>query len=180
LEPKIGALADDGLRALTGSLRERLSRGEAADDLLPEAFAAVREAAGRILGQHHFDVQLMGGAALHLGRVAEMREGKTLTATLPAYLHALSGAGVHVMTANDYLAARDAEWMGPVYRFLGLSVGLLRHEQVPEPAARRAEYDADLTYGPWQQFAYDYVRDNLAWQPDERVQRGQARAGGSL
>lgn len=174
LEPRLGALADDALAALTGSFRERLGRGEPVDDLLPEAFAVVREAAGRTLGQRHFDVQLMGGAAAHRGMVAEMRtgEGKTLTATLTAYLHALAGAGVHVLTANDYLAARDAEWMGPVYRSLGLSVGLVRPEQDPERAARRAEYNADVTYGAWEEFGYDYIRDNLAWSRGEQVQRG--------
>lgn len=171
--PQVGALADDALRALTGSYRDRLSRGEPMDDLLPEAFAAVREAAVRTLGQRHFDVQVMAGAVLHRGKVAEMRtgEGKTLTAALSAYLHALAGAGVHVMTANDYLARRDAEWMGPIYRFLGLTVGLLQPAPRPDPAARRAEYSADVTYGTWQEFGYDYLRDNLAWSRDELVQR---------
>jgi preprotein translocase subunit SecA len=137
---------DDALRALTGSFRARLARGEPLDGLLPEAFAAVREAAGRTLGQRHFDVQVMGGAVLHLGKIAEMRtgEGKTLTATLPAYLNALPGAGVHVMTANDYLAGRDAGWMGPVYQFLGLETGLVLSAPNPERAARRVEYAADV------------------------------------
>lgn len=138
-EPSMKALVDDGLRALTGSFRERLGRGEPVADLLPEAFAAVRECAWRTLGQRPFDVQVMGGAVLHLGKVAEMKtgEGKTLTATLPAYVNALTGAGVHVMTANGYLACRDAEWMGPVYRFLGLTTGLVRAETRPSPAAPR-------------------------------------------
>jgi preprotein translocase subunit SecA len=174
LEAGMRALPDDAVRALTGSFRDRLARGEPAEDLLPEAFAAVREASARTLGQRHFDVQIMGGAVLHLGKLAEMRtgEGKTLTATLPVYLHALSGAGVHVLTANDYLAQRDAEWMGPVYRFLGLAVGLLTPQQRPDPAGRRGEYGADVTYGPWEEFGYDYLRDNLAWKRDEVVQRG--------
>jgi preprotein translocase subunit SecA len=178
LEPRIQTHSDDALRALTGSFRDRLSNGEPVDALLPEAFAAVREAAARTLGQRHFDAQIMGGAVLHLGNLAEMRtgEGKTLTATLPAYLHALTGSGVHVLTANDFLASRDAEWMGPVYRFLGLTVGLLVPEQRPDPAARRDEYSADVTYGPWDQFGYDYLRDNLAWDRDEIVQRGHGFA----
>jgi preprotein translocase subunit SecA len=178
LGPEMQARTDEGLRALTGSFRGRLSRGERLDDLLPEAFAAVREAAARTLGQRHFDVQVMGGAVLHLGKIAEMRtgEGKTLTATLPAYLNALTGAGVHVITANDYLAGRDAEWMGPVYRFLGLTAGLLQPEQRPDAAARRGEYGADVTYGAWEQFGYDYLRDNLVWSRDECVQRGRGFA----
>jgi preprotein translocase subunit SecA len=174
LEPSMQALADAGLRALTGSFRERLGRGEPLADVLPEAFAAVREAAVRTLGQRPFDVQIIGGAVLHLGKVAEMRtgEGKTLTATLPAYLHALGADGVHVLTANDYLAGRDAEWMGPVYRFLGLTTGLIRAEPRPAPADRRQQYLADVTYGDAHQFGYDYLRDNLAWDWAERVQRG--------
>jgi preprotein translocase subunit SecA len=165
--------ADDGLRALTGVFRARLDRGEPLDGLLPEAFAAVREAAVRTLGQRHFDVQVMGGAVLHMGKIAEMKtgEGKTLTATLPAYLNALPGTGVHVMTANDYLASRDAGWMGPVYRFLGLEAGLI--DAGAEPAARRVEYAADVTYSSREQFGYDYLRDNMAWDLEERVQRGQ-------
>lgn len=174
LGPEMETRTDEWLQALTGSFRGRLSRGERLDDLLPEAFAVVREAAARTLGQRHFDVQVIGGAALHLGKITEMRtgEGKTLTATLPAYLNALTGAGVHVMTANDYLADRDAEWMKPVYGFLGLAVGLLRPEQQSEPAGRRAQYSADITYGAWEQFGYDYLRDNLAWSRDKCVQRG--------
>jgi preprotein translocase subunit SecA len=243
LEPGMRALPDDALRALTSTFRGRLGNGEPVDLMLPEAFAAVREAAARTLGQRHFDVQIMGGAVLHLGKLAEMRtgEGKTLTATLPAYLQALSGAPVHVMTANDYLARRDAEWMGPVYGFLGMAVGLLRPNQKPDPfrgraagpaesqqkpdrfralaagltkslqkpdpffgraagvpkpqgdldaflrraagllkprqelhpAALRNAYRADVTYGPWVEFGYDYLRDSLSWKRDEVVQRGQ-------
>jgi preprotein translocase subunit SecA len=174
VEPRIRGMRDDELRVMTPAFRDRLSRGESLDDLLPEAFAAVREAASRAIGQRPFDVQIMGAAVLHLGKIAEMRtgEGKTLTATLPAYLHALSGAGVHVMTANDYLASRDAEWMGPVYRFLGLTVGVLQPGLRPDLPVRRAEYYADVTYGPWSEFGYDYLRDNLAWSEDEFVQRG--------
>jgi preprotein translocase subunit SecA len=174
LEPGMRAQTDDALRALTTSFRDRLAGGEPIDALLPEAFAAVREAAARTLGQRHFDVQVMGGAVLHLGMLAEMRtgEGKTLTATLPAYLHALTGEPVHVMTANDYLAQRDAEWMGPVYRLLGLSVGLLTAQPNPDSAVRQEEYRADVTYGPWAQFGYDYLRDNMAWERYEIVQRG--------
>lgn len=170
----MGSRTDEALRGLTGSFRERLSRGEPLDDLLPEGFAAVREAAARTLGQRHFDVQVMGGAVLHLGKIVEMRtgEGKTLTATLPAYLNALTGAGVHVMTANDYLASRDVGWMGPLYRFLGLVCGFLEPAEHPVPAARRADYLADVTYGAWEQFGYDYLRDNLAREPEECVQRG--------
>jgi preprotein translocase subunit SecA len=173
--PETRAQTDDELRALTDSFRGRLSRGEPLDDLLPEAFAVVREAAARTLGQRHYDVQVMGGAVLHLGKIAEMRtgEGKTLTATLPAYLHALAGAGVHVMTANDYLARRDAEWMRPVYGFLGLTAGPILPEQRPESAVRREQYGADITYGGWGQFGYDYLWDNLVTKPGARVQRGQ-------
>jgi preprotein translocase subunit SecA len=161
--------SDADFPALTSSFRERLTAGEPMDSLLPEAFAAVREAAARTLGQRPFDVQVMGGAVLHLGHVVEMRtgEGKTLTATLPGYLNALSGHGVHMVTANSYLARRDAEWMGPVYRFLGLEIGLLG------PDDRPAAYSADVTYGHWAEFGYDYLRDNLSWERTELTQRGQ-------
>jgi preprotein translocase subunit SecA len=171
-EEEMRARADGEFPSLTAALRARLDGGELLDGLLPEAFAAVREAAARTLGQRHFDVQIMGGAVLHLGQAAEMRtgEGKTLTATLPAYLNALTGDGVHVITANDYLAGRDGDWMGPVYRFLGLAAGQLRPGQ--EPAERRPQYLADVTYGPWEEFGYDYLRDNLSWEPGELVQRG--------
>lgn len=174
LEPEMQARADDELRSCTGQYRERLARGESADALLPEAFAAVREAAKRAIGLRHHDVQVMGGAVLHLGMIAEMRtgEGKTLTVTLPAYLAALSGQPVHVMTANDYLTSRDRDWMQPVYRFLGLSAGLLDISPNADLAERRAEYAADVVYGQWNQFGYDLLRDNLVWDPGEQVQRG--------
>ncbi|MGB8380147.1 MAG: preprotein translocase subunit SecA, partial [Dermatophilaceae bacterium] len=146
--------------------------GETLDDILPEAFAVVREAAKRTLGQRHYDVQLMGGAALHLGNIAEMKtgEGKTLVSTLPAYLNALAGNGVHVVTVNDYLAERDSEWMGRVHRFLGLSVGVILSAMTP--AERREAYACDITYGTNNEFGFDYLRDNMAWTQDELVQRG--------
>ncbi|WP_042432986.1 preprotein translocase subunit SecA [Streptacidiphilus anmyonensis] len=165
-------LTDAELRALTDEFRERLADGETLDDILPEAFATVREAAKRTLGQRHYDVQLMGGAALHLGYVAEMRtgEGKTLVGTLPAYLNALSGDGVHLITTNDYLAERDSEWMGRVHRFLGLEVGCILANM--SPAERRQQYSCDITYGTNNEFGFDYLRDNMAWSKDELVQRG--------
>jgi preprotein translocase subunit SecA len=172
LESSVSGLSDAELRALTEEYRSRLVDGETLDDLLPEAFATVREAAQRTLGQRHFDVQMMGGAALHLGNIAEMRtgEGKTLVATLPAYLNALSGEGVHVVTVNDYLAERDSEWMGRVHRFLGLEVGVILASMTP--AERRVQYAADITYGTNNEFGFDYLRDNMAWSKDELVQRG--------
>ncbi|MGE5763020.1 MAG: preprotein translocase subunit SecA, partial [Mycobacterium leprae] len=165
-------MSDAELRAQTDEFRARLRDGEALDDLLPEAFATVREAAKRTLGQRHFDVQLMGGAALHLGNIAEMKtgEGKTLVSTLPAYLNALPGDGVHIVTVNDYLARRDSEWMGRVHRFLGLTVGVILTQM--SPAQRRASYQADITYGTNNEFGFDYLRDNMAWALDECVQRG--------
>ena len=165
-------LTDEELRALTDEYRERLKAGETLDDLLPEAFATVREAAKRTLGQRHYDVQLMGGAALHLGNIAEMRtgEGKTLVSTLPAYLNALAGEGVHVVTVNDYLAERDSEWMGRIHRFLGLEVGVILSNM--SPAQRRVAYAADITYGTNNEFGFDYLRDNMAWSQEEMVQRG--------
>ena len=172
LEDDFIALSDEELRALTDQYKKRLEDGETLDDLLPEAFATVREAARRTLGQRHYDVQIMGGAALHLGNIAEMKtgEGKTLVATLPSYLNALSGKGVHVITVNDYLAERDSEWMGRVHRFLGLEVGcILAHMQ---PAQRRLAYAADITYGTNNEFGFDYLRDNMAWSKEEMVQRG--------
>jgi preprotein translocase subunit SecA len=175
LESAAQACTDDELRARTGQYRERLARGEEVRRLLPDAFATVREAARRAIGLRHHDVQLMGGAVLHLGMIAEMRtgEGKTLTATLPAYLGALSGQPVHVMTANDYLTGRDRDWMRPVYQFLGLSAGLLDTSSPnPDRTARRAEYAADVVYGQWDQFGYDYIRDNLVWEAGQQVQRG--------
>ncbi|AAZ56523.1 preprotein translocase subunit SecA [Thermobifida fusca] len=165
-------LSDAELRALTDEYKQRLKDGEELDDLLPEAFATVREAAKRTLGQRHFDVQLMGGAALHFGNIAEMKtgEGKTLTATLPVYLNALTGKGVHVVTVNDYLARRDAETMGRIYRFLGMEVGVISPEM--SPAARRKAYQADITYGTNNEFGFDYLRDNMARSLDNCVQRG--------
>jgi len=165
-------LTDAELRAMTDEFRARLADGETLDDLQAEAFATVREAAKRTLGQRHFDVQLMGGAALHLGNIAEMRtgEGKTLVGTLPAYLNALAGKGVHVITVNDYLARRDAEWMGRVHRFLGLSVGVIIANETPEQ--RRPSYACDITYGTNNEFGFDYLRDNMAWSAEELVQRG--------
>src|SRR5262245_17853548 len=165
-------MSDAELRALTDTYKERLAEGETLDDLLPEAFATAREAAKRVLGQRHFDVQVMGGAALHLGQVAEMRtgEGKTLTCVLPAYLNAIAGEGVHVVTVNDSLATRDAEWMGRVHRFLGVTVGVILSEMTPEQ--RRVSYRADITYGTNNEFGFDYLRDNMAWSLDDMVQRG--------
>ncbi|WP_329564610.1 preprotein translocase subunit SecA [Kitasatospora sp. NBC_01266] len=165
-------LTDDELRALTDEYKQRLADGETLDDILPEAFATVREAAKRVLGQRHYDVQLMGGAALHLGHVAEMRtgEGKTLVGTLPAYLNALTGKGVHLITVNDYLAERDSEWMGRVHRFLGLEVGVILGNM--PPAERQRQYGMDITYGTNNEFGFDYLRDNMAWSQDELVQRG--------
>jgi len=165
-------LTDAQLREYTDSFKARLADGETTDDILPEAFAVVREAAKRTLGQRHFDVQLMGGAALHLGNIAEMKtgEGKTLVSTLPVYLNALEGKGVHVVTTNDYLAQRDSEWMGRVHRFLGLEVGVILAQQTPD--VRKAQYGADITYGTNNEFGFDYLRDNMAWSNDDLVQRG--------
>jgi preprotein translocase subunit SecA len=175
-EPAIKALSDEQLAGKTAEFRSRLQAGAALDDLAPEVFAVVREAARRVLSMRHFDVQLIGGMALHNGRISEMRtgEGKTLVATLPAYLNALPGNGVHVVTVNEYLAQRDADWMGPVYRFLGLSVGVIRSQQ--DPAEKRAAYACDLTYGTNNEFGFDYLRDNLAFRLDDRVQRKLAYA----
>ncbi|MCI0688186.1 MAG: preprotein translocase subunit SecA [Sporichthyaceae bacterium] len=172
VEEDFVAMSDAELRALTDEFRRRLADGEMLDDILPEAFATVREAAKRTLGQRHYDVQLMGGAALHLGNIAEMKtgEGKTLVSTLPVYLNALSGDGVHLVTVNDYLAERDAEWMGRVHRFLGLSVGVIL-AQMPS-AERRKQYACDVTYGTNNEFGFDYLRDNMAWSAEELVQRG--------
>ena len=172
LETHFTGMSDAELKGMTDEFRQRLASGETLDDLLPETFAVVREAARRTLGQRHYDVQLMGGAALHLGNIAEMRtgEGKTLVSTLPAYLNALSGNGVHVVTVNDYLAARDAQWMGRVHRFLGLSVGTILANM--DPVARRQAYEADITYGTNNEFGFDYLRDNMAHTPNDRVQRG--------
>ena len=189
LEPEFEGMSDAELRAVTDEFRERLRDGETTDDILHEAFAAVREAAKRTLGQRHFDVQLIGGFALHEGKIAEMRtgEGKTLVATLPAYLNALTGEGVHVVTVNDYLARRDAQWMGQVYDMLGISVGVLQHEgsYVYEPDAntssagmealraadRQQAYAADITYGTNNEFGFDYLRDNMVLHTSQKVQR---------
>ena len=175
-EPALKALSDEQLRAKTEEFRARLRDGTALNALLPEAFAVVREAASRTLKMRHFDVQLIGGIALHEGRIAEMRtgEGKTLVATLPAYLNALPSEGVHVVTVNEYLAQRDADWMGPVYRFLGLTVGVIKNSQSPEE--KRAAYACDITYGTNNELGFDYLRDNLAFSLEERVQRQLAYA----
>ncbi|MDN3272226.1 preprotein translocase subunit SecA [Streptomyces sp. MA15] len=172
IEEDFEGLSDAELRALTDEYKERYADGESLDDLLPEAFATVREAARRVLGQRHYDVQIMGGAALHMGYVAEMKtgEGKTLVGTLPAYLNALSGEGVHIITVNDYLAERDSEMMGRVHKFLGLSVGCILASMTP--AQRREQYACDITYGTNNEFGFDYLRDNMAWSKEELVQRG--------
>ncbi|TLZ32827.1 MAG: preprotein translocase subunit SecA, partial [Gammaproteobacteria bacterium] len=170
-EPAIQALSDEALRGRTEEFRQRLKAGATLDELLPEAFAVVREAARRTLQMRHFDVQLIGGIVLHKGMISEMRtgEGKTLVATLPAYLNALGGEGVHIVTVNEYLAQRDADWMGPVYRFLGLTVGVIKNAQ--SPPEKRAAYACDITYGTNNEFGFDYLRDNLAFRLEDRVQR---------
>jgi preprotein translocase subunit SecA len=172
LEPKISALSDDALRGKTAEFKARLEKGETLDDILNEAFAVVREAAKRTLGQRHYDVQLVGGMVLHQGGIAEMRtgEGKTLVATAPVYLNALAGKGVHVITVNDYLATRDADWMGQVYRFLGLEVGTIVHGL--SQAERQRSYASDITYGTNNEFGFDYLRDNLVYDRRDMVQRG--------
>jgi len=171
LEPGLTSLSDEALRAKTAELKERYTASQDLDALLPEAFALVREASRRTLGLRHFDVQLVGGIALHQGKIAEMRtgEGKTLVATLNAYLNALSGKGVHVVTVNEYLAQRDADWMAPIFRFLGLTVGVIKSNQPTEE--KRAAYAADITYGTNNEYGFDYLRDNLAFRPEDRVQR---------
>jgi preprotein translocase subunit SecA len=171
LEPAMEALSDEALRAKTAEFRQRLADGTTLDDLLPEAFAVVREAAKRTLGQRHFDVQLVGGMVLHDGKISEMKtgEGKTLVATLPVYLNALAGKGVHVVTVNDYLARRDAEWMGQIYQFLGMSVGVIVHGQ--DDATKRAQYGADITYGTNNEFGFDYLRDNMKYRLEDMTQR---------
>jgi preprotein translocase subunit SecA len=171
LEPAISALTDDALRGKTDEFRQRVAGGETLDVLLPEAFAVCREAAKRSLGMRHFDMQLVGGMVLHNGKIAEMRtgEGKTLTATLAVYLNALAGKGVHVVTVNDYLAARDADWMGKVYEFLGLSVGVILSQQSTED--KKKAYAADITYGTNNEFGFDYLRDNMEYSPGDRRQR---------
>lgn len=171
LEEEIQQLSDEALTAKTGEFKQRIAKGESLDDLLPEAFAVVREASKRVLGMRHFDVQLIGGMVLHDGQIAEMKtgEGKTLVATLPSYLNALSGKGAHVVTVNDYLARRDAEWMGQIHRFLGLSVGLI--QQGMSPAERKLNYGCDITYGTNSEFGFDYLRDNMATAMEDVVQR---------
>jgi preprotein translocase subunit SecA len=175
-EPRFEALSDQDLKAKTTEFRNRVGAGESLDDLQVEAFAAVREAAKRVLGQRHFDVQVIGAAALHRGMVAEMKtgEGKTLVSTMPAYLNALGGEGVHLVTVNDYLASRDAEWMGAIHRFLGLEVGLIQNGM--PPADRHPAYGADITYGTNNEFGFDYLRDNMAMRAADRVQRGHTYA----
>jgi preprotein translocase subunit SecA len=177
LEPELERLDDDALRAKTAEFRQRLERGEDLDDLLIEAFAVTREGARRVSGQRHYDVQLMGGAALHFGWVAEMKtgEGKTLVSTLPAYLNGVAGTGVHIVTVNDYLASRDAEWMGRIHRFLGLSVGLVIPGEF-DPAVKRAQYACDITYGTNNEYGFDYLRDNMAMSLGDKVQRGHSYA----
>ncbi|HEX6198812.1 MAG TPA: preprotein translocase subunit SecA [Thermoanaerobaculia bacterium] len=176
LEPETERLSDEELRAKTGEFRERLAAGETLDDLLVEVFAVVREAARRALGMRPYDVQLIGGVVLHRGSIAEMKtgEGKTLVATMPMYLNALEGKGAHLVTVNDYLARRDSDWMGAVYRFLGMSVGVIQHD-MPD-ADRRAAYQADITYGTNNEFGFDYLRDNMKFSLDQRVQRGHRYA----
>ncbi|MEY4766874.1 MAG: hypothetical protein RI907_3547, partial [Pseudomonadota bacterium] len=172
LEPSLEPLSDDQLRAKTEEFKQRIAKGESLDDLLPEAFAVVREGSKRVFKMRHFDVQMLGGMALHNGKIAEMRtgEGKTLTATLPVYLNALSGKGVHLVTVNDYLARRDAEWMGKLYTFLGLTVGI-NLPQMPREQ-KQAAYAADITYGTNNEYGFDYLRDNMVMEVTDRVQRG--------
>jgi preprotein translocase subunit SecA len=170
-EPALQALSDAELADKTRQFREQLAAGKTIDDILPEAFAAVREASRRTLGLRHFDVQLIGGMVLHDGKISEMRtgEGKTLVATLAAYLNALPGTGTHIVTVNEYLAARDAEWMGPIYRFLGLTVGVVKTGQSTDE--KRAAYAADITYSTNNELGFDYLRDNLAFRLEDRMQR---------
>ena len=176
LEARYQAMTDRELQAMTPALRERLAGGETLDDILPDAFAVCREASWRVLGMKHFPVQVVGGIVLHRACIAEMKtgEGKTLVATLPVYLNALTGKGVHVVTVNDYLAKRDSEWMGKLYKFLGLSVGLIIHGVTGEE--RRAAYNADITYGTNNEFGFDYLRDNMVVYKANMVQRGHAFA----
>ncbi len=170
------AMSEEELRGQTAVLKARLAAGETTDDILPEAFATCREASTRVLGMTHFPVQIIGGIVLHQGRIAEMKtgEGKTLVATLPAYLNALTGDGVHIVTVNEYLARRDSEWMGKVYRYLGLTVGLVRHDMKPDE--RRAAYEADITYATNNELGFDYLRDNMVIYKEGKVQRNHAFA----
>ncbi|MCI7743994.1 DEAD/DEAH box helicase, partial [bacterium] len=176
LKPHYEVLSDEELQAVTPALKQRLADGETLDDILPDAFAACREASRRVLGMEHFPVQITGGIVLHRACIAEMQtgEGKTLVATLPVYLNALAGKGVHVVTVNDYLARRDSEWMGKLYRFMGLTVGLVVHGVTAE--GRKAAYRADITYGTNNEFGFDYLRDNMVVQKEQMVQRGHAYA----
>src|SRR6185369_842655 len=176
LEASVQPLSDEQLRGKTAEFRQRVANGESLDDLLPEAFAVVREAGRRVLNMRHFDVQLIGGMVLHGGKIAEMKtgEGKTLVATLPAYLNSLEMKGVHVVTVNDYLAKRDSEWMGRVYRFLGLTVGTIQHDL--GDAQRQEAYGSDVTYGTNNEFGFDYLRDNMKFSLDAMVQRGHRYA----
>src|SRR3954467_1291956 len=176
IEDDFVSMSDAELQAQTAEFKERYAAGESLDDLMPEAFATVREAAKRVIGQRHYDVQIRGGAALHLGNIAEMKtgEGKTLVATLPAYLNALTGDGVHVVTVNDYLAKYHAEWMGRIHHFLGLTTGVILPEMRPDE--RRAAYNCDITYGTNNELGFDYLRDNMASSIEECVQRGHPYA----
>jgi len=171
LEDEIKALSDDQLKAKTPQLKDKLANGSTLDDILPEAFAVAREASWRTLEMRPFDVQIIGGVVLHEGKIAEMKtgEGKTLMATLPVYLNALTGKGVHVVTVNDYLATRDSQWMGKIYKFLGLSVGMIYHDISEED--RKAAYAADVLYGTNNEFGFDYLRDNMKFSKDQMVQR---------
>src|SRR5881628_331602 len=172
LEPRLSSLTDEQLKAKTAEFKQRSENGESLEDLLPDAFAVVRETGKRALNMRHFDVQLIGGVVLHQGRISEMKtgEGKTLVATLPAYLNALEGKGVHVVTVNDYLARRDSEWMGKIYRFLGMAVGVIQHDL--NDAERQVAYAADITYGTNNEFGFDYLRDNKKFELSQYVQRG--------
>ena len=176
LEPELAALSDEALRARTAAFKQQIADGASLDDVLVPAFATVREAAKRTIGQRHFDVQLVGGMILHEGKISEMKtgEGKTLVATLPVYLNALAGRGVHVVTVNDYLAKRDAEWMGAIYKFLGLTVGVIVHGLDDEQ--RKKEYDCDVTYGTNNELGFDYLRDNMKYRLEDMVQRGHIYA----
>src|SRR5947209_11910433 len=176
LEPEVSKLSDEALKARTAEFKKEIAEGKTLDDLLVPAFATVREAAKRTLGQRHFDVQLIGGIVLHEGDIAEMKtgEGKTLVATLAVYLNALAGKGVHVVTVNDYLASRDAEWMGQIYNFLGLTVGVIVHGLDDEQ--RKQAYDCDITYGTNNEYGFDYLRDNMKYRLEDMCQRGHTYA----
>src|SRR6267142_1782745 len=172
LEPEVAALSDEALQARTAEFKKQVAEGASLDDILVPAFATVREAARRVIGQRHFDVQLIGGMILHEGKIAEMKtgEGKTLVATLAVYLNALAGTGVHVVTVNDYLAKRDSEWMGRIYNFLGLTVGVIVHGVSDQD--RKIAYGADVTYGTNNELGFDYLRDNMKYRMEDMVQRG--------